>query len=66
MKNLGKERTDPVTASKYDLELYDSTDEDVIGELNYSAVETLGNICVHSKTLSDSQLSQMFYASEYV
>ena len=52
--------------AQYDLKLYESTDEDVISEMNYSAVETLGNICVHAKTLSDSQLSQMFYASEYV
>ncbi|MFC1900059.1 AAA family ATPase [Chloroflexota bacterium] len=66
MKKLGKERTDPVTASKADIELYNNNNKDIQEELNFCAIETLGNICVHAKTLSDSQLNQMFYASEYV
>ncbi len=66
MKRMGKENIDSSTASDADIKIYDSLDEDTMGQLNFSAIETLANICVHAKTLSDSQLNQMFYAREYV
>ncbi len=66
MKTIGQETADSTSANEVEAGLYNSSDTETIEELNYSAIEMLANICVHSKVISDSKLKPLFFASEYV
>jgi len=66
MRNIGKERLDSDSVSETEKTLYDSEEEEVVAELNYSAVELLANICLHEHTLSESKMGQLYMAKEYV
>jgi len=44
---------------------YDSDESEVAGELNYSALEVLTNICVHENALDESKAGHVFILHKY-
>ena len=66
LRNIGKDRVSPDSDSEYETNLYTSEDEQVVAEFNYSAMETLANLCFHAHTLSESRANQLYLAKEYV
>jgi len=66
MRTMGKEKTNSASANNSELNLYDSADDEVAGQLNFSALELLANNCLHNHTLSHSKMDQLFVPSEYV
>ena len=66
MKEIGLKKTDTEFQSITSATLYDSPDENISGELNYSALEMIGNILVHEKVISEMKLKRIFFAGEYV
>jgi MoxR-like ATPase len=66
MRRTGKEKAGLTPADGPETKLYDSRETVVVEEFNYSALEMLANICVHTKTLGESKAGRLFIASEYV
>lgn len=66
MKNIGFKMTDTEFQHIPPASLYDNPDEDISGELNYSALEMIANVLVHEKVFSEMKLKQIFFAGEYV
>jgi len=66
LRTMGKEKINSSSVNDSETKIYDSRDDEVIGELNFSALELLANICLHDHTLSQSKMDQLFVASEYV
>ncbi|HEY95448.1 MAG TPA: hypothetical protein G4O15_10990 [Dehalococcoidia bacterium] len=66
MKKIGLEMTDTEFQDMPPAVLYDNSDENISGELNYSALEMIANILVHEKVISEMKLKHIFFAGEYV
>jgi MoxR-like ATPase len=66
MKKIGLKMTDTELQGIPPGALYDSHDDDITGELNYSALEMIANVLVHEKIISEMKLKQIFFAGEYV
>ncbi len=66
MKKIGLERTDTGFQGMSPAALYENPDENISGELNYSALEMIANVLVHEKVISEMKLKQIFFAGEYV
>ncbi|UCD09935.1 MAG: hypothetical protein JSU79_04660, partial [Dehalococcoidales bacterium] len=66
MKKIGLERTNTEIQDMPPAALYNNLDENISGELNYSALEMIANILVHEKVFSEMKLKQIFFAGEYV
>lgn len=66
MKKIGLQMTDTELQGIPSDALYDSPDETITGELNYSALEMIANVLVHEKIISEMKLKQIFFAGEYV
>ncbi|UCC16908.1 MAG: hypothetical protein JSU58_11225 [Dehalococcoidales bacterium] len=66
MRKIGLEMTDTELQGIPAGALYDSPDEYISGEVNYSALEVIANVLVHEKVISEMKLKQIFFAGEYV
>lgn len=66
MKKIGLKKTDTELQDIPPAALYDSPDENIAGELNFSALEMIANVLVHEKVISEMKLKQIFFAGEYV
>ncbi len=66
MKETGLTKTDTELQGIQPSDLYNSPDENISGELNYSALEMIANVLVHEKVISEMKLKRIFFAGEYV
>ncbi len=66
MIKAGTEKPGQTASGNSAINLYGSSDTEVLEELNYSALEMIANICVHKKIISEMKVKQLFFASEYV
>lgn len=66
MKNIGFKMTDTEMQGIPPAALYDNPDDNISGELNFSALEMIANVLVHEKVISEMKLKQIFFPGEYV
>ncbi|RLC59984.1 MAG: hypothetical protein DRI01_10735, partial [Chloroflexi bacterium] len=65
MKRAAKDRINQALVSEPERKLYDSEDSEVVEELNYSALETLANFCVHDGSLDEASAGPVFIAHKF-
>ncbi len=65
MKQAASNRVNHDIINEPDRKIYDSDDSEVAEELNYSALETLANLCVHDGSLDEMGAGPVFIASKF-
>ena len=66
LSKVGLDMTDTELQGIAPAALYNSPDEYVSGEMNYSALEMIANVLVHEKIISEMKLKHLFFPGEYV
>jgi len=65
MKKVARDKVNHALIGEPERKLYDSDESDVGDEYNYSALEMLANICVHSGTLDETGAGPFFVPRKF-
>lgn len=65
MRQAAKDKINQTLIGEPERKLYDSNETDTVEELNYSAVETLANLCLHHGTLEEAKAGPLFIARKF-